>query len=356
MRITFLLPNAGLAGGVRVVAIYAKKLTERGHRVTVISQPPRQISLFQKIKLILMGKDWAKPPAKTPLLDFLGKDHVILNKPRPVQNNDVLDGDAVIATWWETAEWVAALDSSKGKKVYLLQGYEVFPHLPVQRVIDTYRLPLNRIAVSNYIGDVLKNKHKVKDTCIIHNSVDLVQFNSPPRIMSKTFTVGFMYSSAAIKKIELALSVIDQAKQRNDNLRVIAFGTRRPKGNHNIPEWVEYHIQPEQAAIPKIYAQCDVWLFTSEAEGFGLPILEAMACRTPVISTRAGAAPDLIDDQNGCLVETNAEAFLDKIEMFRDMDPDTWLSYSQHAYETARSYSWDDATDLLESELSKKCV
>ncbi|MBE9475785.1 MAG: hypothetical protein IME92_01495, partial [Proteobacteria bacterium] len=118
MKITFVLPFAGLAGGIRVVAIYAKKLTERGHDVTVISQPPRIISLVQKIKLILKGREITKKPTTTPLLDFLGEKHVILNRPRPVHNNDIPDSDAVIATWWETAEWVAALGKSKGNKFY----------------------------------------------------------------------------------------------------------------------------------------------------------------------------------------------------------------------------------------------
>ena len=39
MRITFVLPYAGLQGGVRVVSIYADRLRKRGHRVTVISSP-----------------------------------------------------------------------------------------------------------------------------------------------------------------------------------------------------------------------------------------------------------------------------------------------------------------------------
>ncbi|HWB19714.1 MAG TPA: hypothetical protein VG711_05385, partial [Phycisphaerales bacterium] len=39
MRITFILPHAGLAGGIRIVAIYADRLARRGHDVTVISTP-----------------------------------------------------------------------------------------------------------------------------------------------------------------------------------------------------------------------------------------------------------------------------------------------------------------------------
>jgi glycosyltransferase involved in cell wall biosynthesis len=355
MKITFVLPFAGLAGGNRVVAVYAKKLTERGHDVTVVSQPLRALSARNKLRSLFKGQGWPKPEAKTPLLDFLGVRHIVLDAPRAVVDADIPNADAIIATWWETAEWVAELDKSKGERFYLLQDYEVFPYLPVQRVINTYFLPFRKIAVSGYIRHMLSKHHGVVNTSVIHNSVDIHQFNAPPRVKNKIFTVGFMYTSAPRKKIELALDVIKQIKQHK-NLKVIAFGSKTPSGAHRLPDRVEYYERPDQTTIPKIYAQCDVWLFTSEAEGFGLPLLEAMACRTPVISTDAGAAPDLVDGQNGCIVATSAKSFIDKVEMFREMDSRTWLSYSQHAYDTSRSYSWDDATDLLEYELEKGCA
>ncbi|MFG0252005.1 MAG: hypothetical protein ACF8NJ_03935, partial [Phycisphaerales bacterium JB038] len=43
MRITFLLPAIDLSGGVKVVATYARMLSERGHEVTVVS-PERPLS------------------------------------------------------------------------------------------------------------------------------------------------------------------------------------------------------------------------------------------------------------------------------------------------------------------------
>jgi hypothetical protein len=39
MRIIFVLPYAGLQGGIRVIAIYAERLRRRGHTVTIISHP-----------------------------------------------------------------------------------------------------------------------------------------------------------------------------------------------------------------------------------------------------------------------------------------------------------------------------
>ena len=43
----------------------------------------------------------------------------------------------VIATWWETAEWVNDFPASKGRKFYLIQHHEIHPYLPLERVQAT---------------------------------------------------------------------------------------------------------------------------------------------------------------------------------------------------------------------------
>jgi len=39
MKITFVVPTLNLSGGLRVIAIYADKLKQRGHEVTVVYHP-----------------------------------------------------------------------------------------------------------------------------------------------------------------------------------------------------------------------------------------------------------------------------------------------------------------------------
>ena len=48
--------------------------------------------------------------------------------------------------------------------------------------------------------------------------------------------------------------------------------------------------------VEKLLTECDVFVFPSFFEGFGLVILEAMACGLPVITTTATAGPDLITE------------------------------------------------------------
>ena len=117
MKITFVLPYAGLAGGVRVAAIYADRLGKRGHQVYVVSTPARAPLLKQKVKSLLKGDGWPATPDQGPShLDGLAVPWKVLDHYRPVTDADVPDADVVVATWWETAEWVSKLSPSKGRQ------------------------------------------------------------------------------------------------------------------------------------------------------------------------------------------------------------------------------------------------
>jgi glycosyltransferase involved in cell wall biosynthesis len=60
--------------------------------------------------------------------------------------------------------------------------------------------------------------------------------------------------------------------------------------------WVRFigYVQPGD--LPALYRLAEALLFPSLEEGFGLPVLEAFACRTPVIASRAGAIPEVAGD------------------------------------------------------------
>ena len=354
MRITFIMPFASLAGGNRVIALYARKLVERGHDVWVISQPDTPMPSWKQWLYRALGKGHRiKRKKRTPLLDFLGERHVVLDRARAVENRDVPDGDAIFATWWRTAPVVAGLSPSKGAKFYLLQDYEMFDYLPVDEVAATYTLPLHKLAVSGYIADAVRTNHGVSTVDVIPNAVDLAQFSVPPRVKNGQLTVGFLYKVTQRKRVTLAIEAVTRAKEYIPELQVVAFGASAILPDAPMPDWITYRRAPAQDDIPGIYAQCDLWLFTSAHEGFGLPLLEAMACRTPVLATRAGAAPDLIDGSNGTLLEPTPEAFVAELRRFDQMSPAQWQEFSNAAHQTAHGYSWDDATDMLVAALTK---
>ena len=73
------------------------------------------------------------------------------------------------------------------------------------------------------------------------------------------------------------------------------------------------------AQLPEIYNLCDLLLFPTRLEGFGLSVAEAMACAKPVVSTKCSALPELVENgENGFLCAMdNVSEFVKKIQWLR---------------------------------------
>ena len=85
-----------------------------------------------------------------------------------------------------------------------------------------------------------------------------------------------------------------------------------------------------------------------------MPILEAMACRTPVIGTPAGASPELLSRGGGILVKPeDAQDMARAIEQVHALPEADWRAMSDLAYATAAGYTWEDATNAFERGLTR---
>lgn len=349
MRITIVLPEANLSGGIRVAAIYADRLRKRGHQVVVVYPEQRQPRLGRKVRSWLKGNGWPRTLPDGPShLDTGEYERRVLRPWRPVTDIDVPDADIVIATWWETAEWVAGLSPTKGAKVYFIQGYEIFTGHQVERLKATWFLPMHKVVVSSWLEEVARSKFGDDRACVVPNSVDLEQFNAPPRSKRSIPRVGMVYSGGGLKGCDISLKAYSLAAQVRPDLQLLAFGHRPPTPELPLPEGARFTLRPAPEQLSSLYASCDAWLFGSREEGFGLPILEAMACRTPVIAAPAGAAPELLQSGGGWLVRPeDPEDMSRAILNLCDTLGADWETMSARAYATACSYSWDDATDRL---------
>lgn len=356
MKITFVLPVSDLSGGNRVLAIYADLLQRRGHRVTVVSRPKRVPTRVRQLKSLLRGRP-------VPLRVPFGPSHIDgianiaykrIDRVRPITAGDVPDADVVIATWWETAEWVASFPASKGAKVYFIQHFEVFPNQPADRVQATWRLPIQKITIARWLVDLARDRFDDPTAILVPNAVDAGQFHAPPRDKQPVATVGLMYSEIPFKGCDISLKAIELATKRLGELAVVAFGQHPPTPALPLPPNVNYTVMPDQTKIRDLYAAADVWLVGSRSEGFGLPILEAMACRTPVIATPTGAAPELLGNGGGTLVPMeNPPAMADAIVNIVSLLPERWREMSDNAHRTATQYSWDDAVIAFEAAIEK---
>ena len=353
MKITFFLPYVDLSGGVRVVAIHARNLQERGHQVQVISLPRKALPFRQKVKAFLKGfrrLSW-RTEDEPSHLDEAGVPWKILEHPDSVRPEEFPQADVLVPTWWETVEFARELPPSKGKLCHFVQAYETFGG-PKERVDRGLFLPCPKITVSRWLKELLETRFAATQVALVPNTVDHDQFRVPPRGKREVPTVGVMYSTSKAKGCDLAFAAFEEARRSLPELRLVSFG--RPEAPDDLPEGTEYHQLPAQDEIPLIYASCDAWIFPGRNEGFGLPILEAMACRTPVVGTPTGAAPELLERGGGILVppedpKAMAEAILQVVRM----DEESWKKMSRKAWETVQGYTWKDASLLFEKALER---
>jgi glycosyltransferase involved in cell wall biosynthesis len=275
----------------------------------------------------------------------------LLEETRPIVDRDVPDADLVIATWWETAEWVMQLDARKGTKAHLMQDYEAWAG-PADRVDSICACTIPKIVTAQWLAEMLERRFNQTNVRVVPYGVDKSIFSAPPRTKQPEPTVGLSYSNLHRKGTDIVLEAVRIARKSVPRLGVIAVGTVHPTPNLPIPSAAQYTLCANDRELRDLYSRCDAWLFGTREEGFGLPILEAMACRTPVIGTPAGAAPLLLRDGAGMLVRPE-----DPIDMARaivelcNMSHFEWQSLSQKAHARTANYSWTNAAREFEAAL-----
>ncbi len=355
MRITFVVPGLNLTGGLRVVATYAGGLRARGHRVTVVFGTPSRPRLRSRVRAALRGH-WLRGHRENDAF-FAGLELDLRRIPRGGSIDApglVPDADVIVATWWETAEWIAPLPARAGAKVYFVQGLETHPGQPFERVAATYRLPLAKIAVAAWLAERMRADYGDRAVEVVTNGVDARRFDAPPRGRGSRPAVGFVYNQAPFKGMDTVRAAVERARDAMPDLRVVSFGAVRPRPHLPLPRDTEFHLGPEQQAIPGLYASVDAWLFASRREGFGLPLLEAMACRTPVVAVPTGAAPDLVTPACGRLVPIDdADAMAQAIVEVCSLPDRRWRAMSAASRDVAEQHTWERAIAEFEAALRR---
>lgn len=358
MKISFLLPSVGMSGGIRVAVIYASMLAKKGHDVTVFSPAPKKPTLAEIFRSVAKEKKWPNnKSSRTSHLDGSGVKHVMFDGKAPPTHSDISAADVLISTWWETAEWSANLPMNRGARVYFIQHHEVFDYLPVERCKATYRLPFHKIVVAQWISDLMANTYQDSQCELVSNAVDHKLFYAKSRSKQARPTVGFLYHEAPFKAVDTSLKIVKQLKSRIPDLRIIAIGSRKPSGMFDMDQSIELAINPPQNSIRDIYAKCDIWLTASRSEGFNLMPMEAMACRTPVVSTKTGWPLESIKDGvNGFLFDIDhVDQGVDATFRILTSSNSEWCVMSESAYSTVEHSSWDNAAQLFEQSLTHAC-
>ena len=122
-----------------------------------------------------------------------------------------------------------------------------------------------------------------------------------------------------------------------------------------IAPWVRPAVESLRAAAPvperiallgfvedlvREYQRADVLVMTSRYEGFGLPVLEAMACGTPVVAFANSSLTEVVGDGGVLVADGDVPAMVAAVRSLLD-DPARWSELSERGLERARGCSWE---------------
>ena len=97
--------------------------------------------------------------------------------------------------------------------------------------------------------------------------------------------------------------------------------------------------------LPKLYSGSQIMIYLSLYEGFGLPVLEAMSCATPVICSNTSCFPEIVRDLDVMVSPTDVIGIEKKIlKILNDKKYNDELS--EKCYERSLGYSWDETAKL----------
>lgn len=156
-------------------------------------------------------------------------------------------------------------------------------------------------------------------------------------------------STAPRKCIEFLLRIFHTVRRRIPNLRLIRVGGRLTPAQHQLADDLSIadrvislpHLAQE--AVAAVYRRAAFVLLPSAREGFGLPVVEAMACGTPVIASDL----PVLREVGGTAAEfcgvNQLEEWSDCVTALlweRSEDPAAWSARKFSAIAQASRFSW----------------
>jgi len=158
-------------------------------------------------------------------------------------------------------------------------------------------------------------------------------------------------SNAPHKNIPAVLRTVADLRHSGHQVRWVKVGQplspplQRLAQQLGIADCIHTEASIEDTRLLRLYQTCDVLLFPSVREGFGLPVLEALACGTPAVIADTPALNEWANEV--CLsappddARTLAEKVLHSVEESRFFD------YRARLREFAMQYSWQETAKQL---------
>ena len=287
LRITILCPHLRVAGGVRAILTYADRLARKGHDVE-LQVPARSVP-----------RAWWRNVRRAPP-SFAGDLAARVRWVGRWRASLLRDADVLVATAWQSAPVVAAAAARCGGKFYLVQHDESLYHGSPANVDATYRLPLRKIVISTWLRDVMRERFAADaevlvtpvDRALFHPVPDAARPSGSPRVL-------MLHHDYAWKGVADGMEAVARARSRGAEFVLVGFGVKTPR--RSLP-YDEFHENPPQETLARLYSGCEIYLCPSWDEGLGMPAMEAMACGAALVTYDNGGCRDYARDGETALV------------------------------------------------------
>lgn len=338
MKITFILPGSNRSGGIKVAAEAANGLLQKGHKVRLLVCRFRGDLRLQLLSLWLKTRyahtySW---------LDFFNGT---VEKFDDIKRCAFEDNEVVVAVGWWSAKEVSRLRHPGIQKVHYV--HSVLRSRDAMKEAWAENVP--KIVVASFLKEIIEKTCGQKVVAVVPNGIDTNKYyRSVPG--NQRNGIGTIFGKSYHKDPETVLGVLKELQHLCPNTPQRIVSTRRkPK---EIARRAYYRL-PSLEKIREIYSRSLVWIVASRSEGFGIPILEAMACGCAVVATDCGGPQDIIiDGENGLLVDVgNVKQIVEKVKLLLD-DSELRKQLVQNSRNTLCRFSMAKSVDKLEKVLS----
>ncbi len=183
----------------------------------------------------------------------------------------------------------------------------------------------------------------------IHNSINLDELNQPAVVESPSDIKKHVLCIAGHKEskgLDVLIHAFASLRHQFQEVKLVLVGDgilrKQLEGLakelciHTSIVFLGWRARDE---IAKLLQDCDIFVLPSRSESFGIVLLEAMACRKPIIATNVGGIPEIIQDGwNGLLVEPENTYQLFRALNYLLTHPDVAEEIAKNGFETVRKH------------------
>jgi glycosyltransferase involved in cell wall biosynthesis len=195
----------------------------------------------------------------------------------------------------------------------------------------------------SFVEHTIRTFYPNKNVARAAYGVDLDFWRSPEEKPGRG-RLRFIYAGqlSLRKGIPMLLIAWEAAALDDAELELVGMWQLAESKRRALPRGVSWRPACSREALRERYRAADVFVFPSFFEGFGLVLLEAMACGLPAIASEATAGPDVLTPACGRLVPTgDLDALVEELRWFgqhRGQLPEL----SRAARGQAERFTWED--------------